>query len=61
MLSNGSFMLIRVSCNIFYVHFAAQNLQQNVFVFFTYDNLVWKKNTIRGLLSVNCPKPGYIA
>jgi hypothetical protein len=32
MLSTGSFMLIRFSCNIFYVHFATQNLQQNVFV-----------------------------
>ena len=34
MLSNGSFMLIRILCKIFYVHFATQNLQQNVFVFF---------------------------
>ena len=33
MLSTGSFMLIRFSCNMFYVHFATQNLQQNVFVF----------------------------
>jgi hypothetical protein len=39
MLSNGSFMLIGILCKIFYVHFATQNLQQNVFVFFfIYDS-----------------------